>query len=98
MSITATQVMDDRIGKTLECIDTPALLVDLDIMEANIRRWQAAGDAAGVGFRPHIKTHKIPAVAALQLSAGAIGLACAKVSEAEISPPRDAATSLLPIL
>lgn len=65
-------------------IDTPALLVDIDKMEANIRRWQAAFDAAGVAFRPHIKTHKSPAVAACQLAAGAVGLAVAKVAEAEV--------------
>ena len=65
-------------------IDTPALLVDLDLMEANIRRWQRAFDDAGVAFRPHIKTHKSPAIAACQLAAGAVGLAVAKVAEAEV--------------
>ena len=65
-------------------IETPALLVDLDVMERNILRWQAAFDTAGVDFRPHIKTHKSPAIAACQLAAGAVGLAVAKVSEAEV--------------
>jgi D-serine deaminase-like pyridoxal phosphate-dependent protein len=65
-------------------LETPALLVDLDVMESNIQRWQAAADAAGVAFRPHAKTHKAPAVAAQQLAAGAVGLAVAKVAEAEI--------------
>lgn len=65
-------------------IETPALLVDLDRMEANIRRWQAMCDAAGVAFRPHIKTHKTPEIARLQLDAGAVGLAVAKVAEAEV--------------
>jgi hypothetical protein len=65
-------------------LETPALLVDLDVMEANIQRWQAAADAAGVAFRPHAKTHKAPAVAAQQLAAGAVGVAVAKVAEAEI--------------
>jgi D-serine deaminase-like pyridoxal phosphate-dependent protein len=65
-------------------IETPALLVDLDQMESNIRRWQGAFDAAGVGFRPHIKTHKSPAIAARQVAAGAVGLAVAKVAEAEV--------------
>jgi D-serine deaminase-like pyridoxal phosphate-dependent protein len=65
-------------------LETPALLVDLDVMEANIQRWQAAADAAGVAFRPHAKTHKAPAVAAQQLAAGAVGLVVAKVAEAEI--------------
>jgi D-serine deaminase-like pyridoxal phosphate-dependent protein len=73
-----------ELGRSLECVETPALLVDLDVMEANIRRWQAAADAAGVAFRPHAKTHKAPAVASRQLTAGAVGLAVAKVAEAEV--------------
>ncbi len=68
----------------LSNIETPALLVDLDLMEANIRRWQTAFDDAGVAFRPHIKTHKSPAIAGCQLAAGAVGLAVAKVAEAEV--------------
>lgn len=68
----------------LDTIETPALLVDLDVMEANILRWQAVFDTAGVAFRPHIKTHKSPAIAACQVAAGAVGLAVAKVSEAEV--------------
>ena len=84
MSTTAWQGPDDLIGECVERIETPALLVDLDVMEANIRRWQAAADAAGVAFRPHVKTHKAPNVAALQLAAGAVGLAVAKVAEAEV--------------
>lgn len=84
MSATMQQRLHDLVGETVECVETPALLVDLDVMEANIRRWQAAADAAGVAFRPHVKTHKAPAVAALQLEAGAVGLAVAKVAEAEV--------------
>ncbi|HET9661320.1 MAG TPA: alanine racemase [Thermomicrobiales bacterium] len=72
------------IDKTWPSIETPALLIDLDVMEGNIQRWQAAFDAAGVAFRPHIKTHKSPAIAACQLAAGAVGLAVAKVAEAEV--------------
>lgn len=65
-------------------IETPALLIDLDRMERNILGWQAAFDTAGVAFRPHIKTHKSPAIAAIQVAAGAVGLAVAKVGEAEV--------------
>lgn len=72
------------IGSSRSDIDTPALLVDLDIMEANIRRWQAVFDEAGVAFRPHIKTHKSASIAALQIAAGATGLTVAKTSEAEV--------------
>ncbi len=73
-----------ELGSPQSSIETPALLIDLDLMEANIRRWQSAIDAAGVAFRPHIKTHKTPAIAAMQIDAGAIGIAVAKVAEAEV--------------
>src|SRR5215218_2695408 len=71
-------------GSSWSSIETPALLVDLDLMEANIRRWQTTFDDAGVAFRPHIKTHKSPAIANCQIAAGAVGLAVAKVAEAEV--------------
>lgn len=64
-------------------IDTPAVLVDLDIAEANIAKFQAHCDAHGLGLRPHIKTHKLPSLARRQVAAGAIGITCQKVSEAE---------------
>ena len=56
-------------------LETPSVLIDLDKMEANIKRMQAHCDALGLDFRPHIKTHKIPAIAQLQLEAGAKGIA-----------------------
>ncbi|MBC8098984.1 MAG: alanine racemase, partial [Armatimonadetes bacterium] len=65
-------------------LDTPALIIDLDIMEANIRRMQARCAALGIAFRPHIKTHKMPQIAWMQVEAGAVGIACQKVSEAEV--------------
>lgn len=64
-------------------IDTPAVLVDLDIAKANIERFQAYANEHGLRVRPHIKTHKLPQVAELQLAAGAIGITCQKISEAE---------------
>ncbi|WP_136659501.1 D-TA family PLP-dependent enzyme [Nitratireductor sp. XY-223] len=66
-----------------EEIDTPAVLVDLDIAEANISRFQAHCDAHGLAVRPHIKTHKLPYLAARQIAAGATGITCQKISEAE---------------
>jgi D-serine deaminase-like pyridoxal phosphate-dependent protein len=84
MSAVTPQRLDDLIGESIEHVETPALLVDLDVMEVNIRRWQVAASAAGVAFRPHIKTHKMPAIAERQLAAGAVGLAVAKVAEAEV--------------
>ena len=71
-------------GTPIEELDTPCLLIDLDRMEANIRRWQATVSAAGVALRPHVKTHKVPAIARMQLDAGACGITVAKVSEAEV--------------
>jgi D-serine deaminase-like pyridoxal phosphate-dependent protein len=64
-------------------LDTPAVTVDLDRLEANIRRIQAQLDKAGVANRPHIKTHKIPAIGKMQLDAGAIGITCQKIGEVE---------------
>lgn len=67
----------------IESVDTPAVLVDLDIAQRNIDRFQAYADAHGLKVRPHIKTHKLPAIAEMQLRAGAVGITCQKVSEAE---------------
>ena len=64
-------------------LDTPALCVDLDRMEANIAKMQAVVKKNGIATRPHAKTHKSADIARLQLAAGAIGICTAKVSEAE---------------
>ena len=77
--------MDHTIVTTeIDLDDTPVVTVDLDIMERNIRRFQAVCAEAGVKLRPHIKTHKIPAIAHKQLEAGAAGIACQKLGEAEV--------------
>jgi len=65
-------------------IETPAVLIDLDIAEANIRAAQGHFDAAGVKVRPHVKTHKLIDLARKQLAAGAVGITCQKISEAEV--------------
>jgi D-serine deaminase-like pyridoxal phosphate-dependent protein len=70
-------------------LDTPALYVDLDALERNIARMQDACRQWGVGLRPHTKTHKIAAIAEMQLQAGAIGITVAKVGEAEVLPGPD---------
>jgi len=64
-------------------IETPAVLIDLDIAEANIDRFQGHCTKHGIAVRPHVKTHKLPFLAKRQLQAGAIGITCQKVSEAE---------------
>src|ERR1700760_620834 len=63
---------------------TPAAVIDMDRVERNIARIQAACDAAGVANRPHIKTHKNPQLAQMQIKAGAKGITCQKLGEAEI--------------
>ena len=65
-------------------LDTPALLVDLDIMEANIARTAKTCRDAGINWRPHIKGQKTPEIVKKELAAGAIGATCAKLGEAEI--------------
>jgi len=65
-------------------LDTPAVTIDLDIVEANIRRAQERLATHGVANRPHIKTHKIPALAKMQIDAGAVGITCQKLGEAEV--------------
>jgi D-serine deaminase-like pyridoxal phosphate-dependent protein len=63
---------------------TPCAVVDLDVVEANIGRIQGLMDRAGVANRPHIKTHKSPELAKLQRAAGARGITCQKLGEAEV--------------
>ena len=70
-------------------LDTPALYIDLDVLERNIARMQQECRAWGVELRPHVKTHKIPEIARMQLDAGAIGITVAKVGEAEVLPGDD---------
>ena len=63
---------------------TPCLIVDLDVVERNIRRAQKLCDDAGVANRPHIKTHKSPLLVKMQIEAGARGITCQKLGEAEV--------------
>jgi D-serine deaminase-like pyridoxal phosphate-dependent protein len=71
-------------GTPLDQVATPMPVIDEDRLAANIRRTQAYCDQHGKAFRPHIKTHKIVAVAEAQRAAGAVGLNCQKISEAEV--------------
>lgn len=71
-------------GTPITEIVTPMPVVDEARMAANIARVQDYMSAHGLAFRPHIKTHKIPSVARAQIAAGAVGLNCQKVSEAEV--------------
>ena len=70
-------------GMSIDQIDTPALLVDLDPFERNLERMSRAVHSAGVRLRAHAKTHKCAAIALRQMALGAVGVCCQKVSEAE---------------
>jgi D-serine deaminase-like pyridoxal phosphate-dependent protein len=65
-------------------LDTPAVLIDLDKLEQNIQRMANFTKAQRITLRPHIKTHKTPQIAQMQLRAGAIGITCQKLGEAEV--------------
>ncbi|MGC9522456.1 MAG: D-TA family PLP-dependent enzyme [Anaerolineae bacterium] len=69
--------------KTAE-LETPVAVVDLERLAANIRRLQDYLDDHGIANRPHIKTHKVPEIAHMQMDAGAVGITCQKISEAEV--------------
>ena len=65
-------------------LETPAVTVHLDVMADNIRRVQAHLTRHRLGNRPHIKTHKIPAIGQMQMAAGAVGITCQKLGEVEV--------------
>ena len=69
---------------TIDDLDTPAVLVDLDRIETNLRRAQDYANEHGLRLRPHIKTHKIPEFARRQVEIGAVGITCQKLGEAEV--------------
>jgi D-serine deaminase-like pyridoxal phosphate-dependent protein len=68
----------------LSDIETPALVIDFDQLHHNINHMAQLCREAGVALRPHIKTHKIPEIAKMQREAGATGITCAKLGEAEV--------------
>jgi D-serine deaminase-like pyridoxal phosphate-dependent protein len=65
-------------------LETPAVVVDLDVLEANIARFADYAKSHGLRLRPHSKTHKIPAIAQMQIAAGSHGITVAKTGEAEV--------------
>ena len=69
--------------RTLADIDTPAAVIDLDLVRRNIETMERHLEGTGVHVRPHIKHHKTPGIALMQIEAGAPGVTCAKVGEAE---------------
>src|SRR5439155_15609405 len=72
-----------EIGMSLDEVDTPALVIDLDAFERDLRRLPERISGTGVRARPHAKTHKCPVIALKQVERGAVGVCVQKVSEAE---------------
>jgi D-serine deaminase-like pyridoxal phosphate-dependent protein len=72
------------VGRPIAELDTPAMLIDIDAMDRNIAHIAGSLRERGVAWRPHAKGHKTPAIAHRQLAAGAIGVTCAKLGEAEV--------------
>ena len=73
-----------EVGAALDEVDTPALVIELDAFERNLKRLADAVAGRGVRVRAHAKTHKCPEIARRQIAAGAVGVCCQKVSEAEV--------------
>jgi D-serine deaminase-like pyridoxal phosphate-dependent protein len=65
-------------------LNTPALVIDRDALQRNVERMAAFAKQSGVALRPHAKTHKSVDIARLQMAAGAVGVCCAKIGEAEV--------------
>ncbi|MEK6780765.1 MAG: alanine racemase [Bacteroidota bacterium] len=78
------EIASSEIGKSKWDLDSPALCVDLSKMEQNMKTVHTRLHGTGVGVRPHIKTHKCPAIAKMQVAAGAVGVCASKLSESEV--------------
>ena len=78
------ELLDGQIGRALGEVETPVAVVDLDRLEANLRRLQTYVDAHAIALWPHTKTHKSPEIGLRQLALGAGGLTVAKTGEAEV--------------
>src|SRR6266478_5312662 len=74
---------DSRIGQSIQALDTPAVLVDLDVLERNIGRMAAFAAEQHIALRPHAKSRKTLGIAERQRSAGARGFTLAKLDEAD---------------
>jgi D-serine deaminase-like pyridoxal phosphate-dependent protein len=70
--------------KRIEDLETPVPVIDIDVVERNLKRWQERCDKLGIANRPHIKTHKLVPLAKYQLALGAKGITVQKLGEAEV--------------
>lgn len=84
MVVASPAVQGTVLGQSKWDLDTPALCVDLEAMDRNIKKMASTIIGAGKNWRPHTKGQKIPAIAHKELAAGAIGVTCAKLGEAEV--------------
>jgi D-serine deaminase-like pyridoxal phosphate-dependent protein len=82
--MTQTTVTASEIGLPVEALDTPALYVDIDALDHNIATMARVTREHGVDWRPHVKASKAPELARRLVAGGAVGITCAKVSEAEV--------------
>jgi len=78
------ELLEAQVGRPLGEVETPAAVVDLDRLEANLQRLQSYADSHGIALWPHTKTHKSPEIGLRQLALGAGGLTVAKTGEAEV--------------
>ena len=76
--------MHESIGNTKSSLDTPCLVIDKPLLQANIKTMQQEAKLANKKVRPHAKTHKCTKICRLQIEAGAIGICATKVSEARV--------------
>jgi D-serine deaminase-like pyridoxal phosphate-dependent protein len=74
----------ESVGQRIEDLDTPVPIIDVDVVERNLKKWQARCDAIGIANRPHIKTHKLIGFAKYKLALGAKGITVQKLGEAEV--------------
>jgi D-serine deaminase-like pyridoxal phosphate-dependent protein len=78
------ELLEQQVGKPVAEVETPVAVVDLNILERNLRDQQTYADAHGIQVWPHTKTHKSPEIGLLQLQIGAAGLTVAKTGEAAV--------------
>lgn len=83
MVATAIRIAGEFVAQD-QLLDTPTMIVDETVMQTNIDEMQSMANSFGVKLRPHIKTHKTPQIALRQIAAGAVGITCAKLGEAEV--------------
>src|SRR5205823_1778614 len=81
----------------MAAIDTPALVIDCEAMEHNLRTMAEFFRDKPAKLRPHAKTHKSPTIAQKQIALGAVGITCAKLGEAEVMAEAGVRTSSSPI-